>query len=149
MMRNSLYTLIFSSLLCSANLSAQEHDGHVPAEPKPLKTIMTHLAEAMSRFHDAVYKEDFSAIADAAAEIAGHPQVTPDEMAKIAATLGKDMANFKQWDHKAHTAATEAKKAALALKIKDVLKAHGKIMAACTSCHTQFRDKVKNALTAK
>ncbi len=141
--------LIVSSVLFTATLVAQDHDAHQPAERKPLNTIMVDLGAAMNHLNEAIFKEDYTAVAKAAAEISAHPQVMPDEMAKIAKALGKDMATFKQWDHKAHMAAVEAEKAAAALKQSDVLKAHGKIMNACVSCHTQFRTKVKNALAAK
>lgn len=149
MLIRKLLIFTLSCLAFASPLAAQDHEAHGNGVRSPLLKIMTDLGEAMNRFNDGLFKEDYVAIAKAAEDVAAHPQVLPEEMEKISKTLGKDMAKFKQWDMTAHESAASAAKAAKEKKMDGVLKFQEKTMNACISCHTQFRKRVKDALGPK
>jgi hypothetical protein len=108
-----------------------------------LKQIMTHLGQAMAHVSDAIWVEDYAAIAKAGGHIGGHNEVSPEQRAQIMQILGKDMPRFKAQDHAAHEAALAMSAAARKQDMPGVLQAYSKVQQACVGCHTAFRGRLK------
>lgn len=122
---------------------AQDHDAH---HTKPLTAVMQELGEKMNALNDAIFKDDWVGMSTASGVIAEHPHVAPNELAAISKALGKEMQQFKEWDHLVHKNALSLRKAAADKDMKQVLSSHRTIMSGCVSCHIQFRAKVQKAL---
>ena len=70
-----------------------------------LKKIMQDLQSDSALVVEGLLIDDFDTIADAAARIANHPRIPPEQVALVAAELGAQMPAFKQLDALVHNLA--------------------------------------------
>lgn len=133
--------------------TADLHEAHAAApgaapENLPLKTIMQGLETDMAALAHALWLEDAAGVAAAAARVADHPRVTPEQMAIIQGTLGPDFAAFVEHDHAVHGATVDlASAASKGATPAELLAGTVVIQEGCVACHTAFRAKVSEALT--
>jgi hypothetical protein len=115
----------------------------LPAAAAPsLKQIMAHLGQAMAKVNDAIWTEDYATIAKYGGHIGGHAEVTPQQRQQIMQILGKDMAQFKAYDHAAHEASMAMAAAARNKDMAGVLQHYGKAQQSCVACHSAFRGRL-------
>lgn len=129
------------------HLSQAPAPGEAPAN-LPLKAIMQGLDADMAALAHALWLEDPAAVGAAAARVADHPRVTPEQMATIQATLGPDFAAFVEYDHAVHDAAVAlASAASEGATPAGLLAGTVVIQEGCVACHSAFRARVSGALT--
>ena len=102
--KNLLYLVIVLFSITASADSAADTD---------LKTIMQGLQNDAFLVLKELLVEDHDAIANAAGKIADHPRLPPEQVAKVAAELGSDMAAFKQIDTVVHDLSLAIRSAAL------------------------------------
>ena len=111
-----------------------------------LKKIMQDLQSDSALVVEGLLIDDFASVADAAARIANHPRIPPEQVALVAAELGAQMPTFKQLDTLVHNlalsigaAAQEGDSASIAANYKSMLDG-------CLACHASYRQRVSEVL---
>ena len=108
--------------------------------------LMAGLERDMAALSAALWRADFDAIADHATAIANHPQVPPAERQTIAGVLGEDMAAFKTVDTRVHDLAVRIRTLAENEDLDAILTTEAELRQGCVTCHTEFRDRLREAL---
>lgn len=108
--------------------------------------VMAGLERDMAGLSSALWRTDFDAIADHATAIATHPQVPPPERQTIAGVLGQDMAAFKAVDTRVHDLAVRIRTLADNEDLDAIITAEAELRQGCVACHTNFRDRLREAL---
>ncbi len=108
--------------------------------------VMAGLEQDMAALSSALWREDFDAITDHATAIATHPQVPPPERQTIAGVLGQDMAAFKAVDTRVHDLAVRIRTLAEDEDLDAILMTEAQLRQGCVACHTNFRDRLREAL---
>ena len=116
-----------------------------PAETD-LKTIMQGLRTDTSLMLDAMLVEDYDAIAGAAAKIADHPKIPPEQVAQVATELRSEMSTFKQLDTAVHDLSLAIQSAALEKDHERIVVNYQEMVRACLACHVSFRSRVSTVL---
>ena len=114
-----------------------------------LKSIMQGLRDNAVLVMDAILVDDFNAVAEAAQQIAEHPQIPPEQVALVAAELGSEMAAFKQFDTVVHDLSVTMREAAQDTDRVGVHRAFDDMIAGCLGCHTAYRQRVMTALAGE
>jgi cytochrome c556 len=107
-----------------------------------LKAIMQGLQASMATLHQALWLEEFRVVADAAREVAEHPQVPGEERLRIQSALGDDFAAFAAADRRVHDTSLQLRDAALQRDTAAVLSALADVHEGCVVCHTRFRARL-------
>jgi hypothetical protein len=87
-----------------------------------------------------------STTAAAARSVADHPTVPPEELERISAVLGSDLARFKAWDLQVHDLALRLSEAAAAGGISPLLEIDAELRSGCVGCHSEFRERLRRAI---
>jgi cytochrome c556 len=144
--------LLLASAACGPTPEPEAGPGEVaeaevpsPANPT-LKEIMQALETDMAGVAHGIWIEDMEAVRAAAARVADHPRVTPEQMATIQATLGADFATFAGMDQAVHGASVALRDAAGQAPISELTSGYQRIQQGCVACHAAFRPRVSEAL---
>ena len=123
-------------------------DGATPmrAALPGLFDVMAGLERDMAALSAALWRTNFDAITNRATAIANHPQVPPPERQTIARVLGQDMAAFKSVDTRVHDLALRIRTLAEDEDLDGILTSVAELRQGCVACHTDFRDRLREAL---
>jgi len=125
------------------------HDAHIAAgdstarAPQALRPIMQRLAVDMSGLAGALWMENYDEMTARSAAIAEHGNISAEELQRIERILGRETAAFDSADMRVHLAAQRMHAAAQAKDMDAFLTAYGDVQRGCTSCHTQFRARLR------
>lgn len=126
--------------------------GHAHAAPGegglPLLAIMQGLGSEMTALTYALMTDDHETVARSAAAIAAHAPISAEEIARIRAELGPDMAAFEAVDESVHVASTRLHEAARTQRLDLVVERLGDVQRSCVSCHVQFRERLRTTPAA-
>ena len=128
-----------------AELSAMDKRTPVPLQPMMAwhqkRNMQQHL-EAIQLIIDALSRDDWKAIAEAATQIESSPQ-----MQQTCEHMGAGAPGFTELALDFHRRADAIGEAAAARDGAAVLRATSSTLAACTSCHATYRQEVVDAAT--
>jgi cytochrome c556 len=108
-----------------------------------LRPIMVQLGTAMRAFTDALWLEDYPAMAGSAEEIADHPHISPEELERIQRILGDGMAAFETIDREVHESAVRLHEAARARQLDSIVARLAEVQRGCVACHERFRERLR------
>ncbi|HSJ65608.1 MAG TPA: cytochrome c [Gemmatimonadaceae bacterium] len=111
-----------------------------------LRPIMVGLGAAMGTLTTALWIEDYETMTRSAAEIADHAHISSEELARIQAALGREMADFETIDGQVHDAAVRLHEAADARQLDSILVRLAAVQRGCVACHERFRDRLRTDL---
>ena len=111
-----------------------------------LFSIMAGLEAAMARVDRGLWAEVFDTIQVGAGQVADHPAIPGAEAERIASALGPDMRRFQELDRTVHDLAVRARDAARREELGAVVDAVAELREGCTTCHTDFRARLREAL---
>lgn len=117
-----------------------------PGDPATLKEIMQGLRDDLVKISDGLLVDDFAMIADGAKGIAEHPRIPTDQVKRVAAELGAEMAAFKQLDTQVHDLAIQAGAAAEASNRDAAFRRYQEIAASCLACHAAYKERIAGVL---
>ena len=100
---------------------------------------MRDMGKEAGAIAEGLAREDYPALAQAAARIAAHPQPPAQERAQIITWLGARAARFRGFDQQANDEAAALAAAARAGDGEAALDAFHRMQAACLGCHAEFR----------
>ncbi len=109
-----------------------------------LKSIMRDMLDNMERIIEGIMVEDYALISAKAEGIIYHGGQSPTKRLKLSQELGIEVMTFKMFDDSVRRYAKMVKKAALNQDHKELLEAYAKLTQACTSCHSSYRERVRN-----
>jgi cytochrome c556 len=104
---------------------------------------MQQLATAMAGLGQALWVEDYQAMAGHAERIAGHSHIAPAELLRISTTLGADSAGFTEADEAVHEASVRLRDAVIARDRDAILDRLADVQRGCVACHSRFRERLK------
>lgn len=108
-----------------------------------LRPIMQQLAVDMSGLTNALWLENYDEMIVRSRAIADHPDISTVERERIHNILGRETVAFDAMDEQVHAASHRMYAAAQARQLGDFLQQLGKVQRGCTSCHTQFRGRLR------
>jgi cytochrome c556 len=108
-----------------------------------LLPIMQRLGSEMTALTYALMTEDDAAVTRSAAAIAEHAPISAEELERIRAELGADMARFEAVDESVHVASVRLHEAARARQPDLAVQRLGEVQRGCVSCHVQFRERLR------
>lgn len=117
-----------------------------PDEQRLLPMMKTLMVQ-MNRINTGIYMQDYRLIDTTAHNIAHHPKIAADQLAKIKQALGEDMKKFKRYDFAmVHSHADSMSLAARQENMRRVLEHYEVVQRGCVGCHTEFRDRLRDVL---
>jgi len=116
------------------------------AQPN-LKEIMQGLRDDAVEIADGLLIDDFDRVALAAAGIADHAQIPPDQVQLVAAELGAEMATFKQFDVSVHDLSLSITEAAENKDYDRAIAEYQRMLSGCFGCHAAYRERVGAVLS--
>ena len=116
------------------------------AQPN-LKEIMQGLRDDAVEIADGLLIDDFDRVALAAAGIANHAQIPPDQVQLVAAELGAEMATFKQFDLTVHDLSLAIAAAAENKDGDRAIADYQQMLLGCFGCHAAYRVRVGAVLS--
>jgi hypothetical protein len=148
--RDGHITMLEKRLLCLfvAVLVSAGSRADAGADPD-LKQIMQGLRDDAALVLDGLLIDEFDAVAQAAARIAGHPQIPATQIRLVAAELGPEMGAFKQFDALVHELAIAIRSAALEKDRGRAISDYQQMIGACLACHASYRQRVADALSVE
>jgi cytochrome c556 len=111
-----------------------------------LKKIMQDLQSDSALVVQGLLMDDFDTVADAAARIANHPRIPPEQVALIAAELGAQMPAFKQFDTLVHNLALSIGAAAQEGDSASIAANYSRMLHGCLACHASYKQRVSEVL---
>ena len=105
--------------------------------------IMQRLGSEMTALTHALMTDDYATVERSAAAIAEHAPISAEELERIHAVLGSDMARFEAVDESVHVASVRLHEAARARQLDAVVQRLGEVQRGCVSCHVQFRERLR------
>lgn len=133
-------------LVCSTSILFTFSTEADSATGTDLKTIMQDLRNDAALILDGLLIDDHDAVANAAARIADHPQIPPEQVTEVVAELGSEMAAFKQFDTLVHDLSLAIQSAALENDRSQAVASYQQMVSACLACHASFRERVSTVL---
>jgi cytochrome c556 len=118
----------------------------VTDEPTSLQAIMQGLGDNLSEIADGLMADDLELVGHAAAGIADHPRIPPEQVQLVARELGDEMAAFKQFDMQVHDLAVEIGAAARAGDSAVAMDRFQAMIAGCFGCHVAYKDRLAAVL---
>ncbi len=109
-----------------------------------LKSIMRGMLANMESIVEGIMVEDYPLISAKAEGIIYHGGQSPAKRLALSRELGIEVMTFKMFDDSVRRYAKMVKKAALNRDRKGVLEAYAKLTQACTSCHSSYRERIRN-----
>lgn len=125
--------------------SARAQDGSAP-DRRPLRWLMTDLAQAMNEINDGLWREDMEMVRRGADAIVRHPEVLRVEVDSLEAALGPNYAAFQRYDSTMRARAEAIRQAAERGQTGSIVESYGALQETCVTCHTAFRDRVQEVL---
>ena len=113
-----------------------------------LSKMMYDLGANAFSLGEALEAGDLDRAGVLAERIVQHPQASPVVLKVVKATLGKEIADFKGFDEKAHQAGEALAAAAKKGDLPAAKTAFGDLKAGCIGCHQAFRTRVSAALAS-
>lgn len=120
------------------------YESDTTQEPGSLRPIMRQLAVNMSGLTNALWLENYDEMILRSRAIADHPDISAVELERIHNILGRETTTFDAIDDQVHVASHRMYAAAQARQLGVFLEQLGKVQRGCTSCHTQFRNRLRN-----
>lgn len=111
-----------------------------------LFSIMAGLEADMAQISRGLWLEDFDTIAAGADAVADHPQVPPEEFQRISSVLGEEMPSFGGMDVRVHDLAVRLAEEARGGQLVAVLATDAELRQACVSCHSTFRERLREEI---
>ncbi len=111
-----------------------------------LFSIMAGLERDMVRISRGLWLEELDSVAAAAADVANHPRVPPEEFERISSVLGEEMRVFGGMDTHVHDLAVRLAEEARRNELDAVLSTDAELRRACVSCHSTFRDRLRQEI---
>ncbi|MGM0554027.1 MAG: cytochrome c [Pseudomonadota bacterium] len=116
------------------------------ASANDFRSIMKDLANDMNQVQSGLFVEDFDTVIEAAEAIADHPKPPSGERQRVMAVVGPRVSEFRTLDQQVHETANGLADAARDQDLDQSIRYHGRLVNACTACHSAFRDEVVSAL---
>lgn len=117
-------------------------------EDVELIEIMRGLEADLAEAAHGIWIQDPLIVSQAATRIAEHPKVPEAQLAIIKTALGRDLADFVQFDQLVHSSAVQLADSANASANSAVLfSIYHTIEQGCFSCHASFQQRVSEALS--
>lgn len=132
-----------AAVVMAGSMAAAAAEGGPPAD---FKEAMQSLNQSMLQVSDAVMREDYGAMAEAARFIAEHPRPPLQFRKRVMGILGPDAAGFKAVDHDVHQRASDLAAAAEREDLAGVMRHYLHLNQGCVDCHTAYRDRVRKGL---
>jgi hypothetical protein len=117
------------------------------AEPN-LKVIMQGLRDDVVEITDGLLTDDFTRVVHGAVRIANHARIPDDQIQRVAAELGTEMAAFKQFDTSVHDLSLSIAAAAEEKDRDRAIADYQRMLGGCFACHAAYRDRVGGVLSA-
>lgn len=111
-----------------------------------LFSIMAGLEGDMARISRGLWLANFDTVAAGADAIADHPRVPPEEFQRISTVLGEDMSRFGGMDTRVHDLAVRLSEEARREELDAVLTTDAELRRACVSCHSTFRERLRQEI---
>ena len=108
-----------------------------------LLPIMQRLGSEMTALTYGLMTDDRASVSRSASAIAAHAPISAEELERIHAALGRDMARFEAIDESVHVASVRLSEAAQAGELDVVVGRLAEVQRGCVSCHTQFRERLR------
>ncbi len=140
----TIKTAIIRTMIFSVGLSITTTSTAEPNKPLALRGIMQEMGKEMQVVTDAIGREDWPMVAQAASNIADHPRPPLTEKIKIMAFIGSDAVKLKNHDKQTHDAARVVQRAATQKQGQGVIDAFATLQKTCLSCHQHFRQSIQN-----
>lgn len=125
--------------------SVRAQDGSA-AERRPIRWLMTDLAQAMNEINDGLWREDMEMVRRGADAIARHPEVLHVEADSLEAALGPNYSAFQRYDSTMRARAEAIRQAAERGQTGSIVENYGALQETCVTCHTAFRARVQEVL---
>jgi hypothetical protein len=122
--------------------AAADQHGAAAAESLPLLPIMLQMAADMSGLMQALWLENYEQMSARAAAVAGHAGIAAEELARIEAELGPEMAAFVAADEAVHQASVRLHEAAEARELDVFVEQLAEVQRGCVDCHSRFRERL-------
>lgn len=135
-----LLVLAVSTVLIVAWNDYQEQD-----ETMPLIPMMRLLLSDIYQIDEGIYVEDYEQIEKGAASIADHPGMTEEDRELVRTTLGDEIKKFVAFDMQVHHHADSMKMSAKQKNMQEILRHYTIIQQGCVDCHSDYRDRIKEA----
>jgi hypothetical protein len=132
----------------STTVAAHDHEpsGAGAAEGgQALRPIMQQLATDLAGLTTRLWVDDYAGMAEPAGRIAGHTQISADELARIKAALGAEMAGFETADAAVHDAALALRAAVEAHDSDAVVARLADVQKGCVACHSTYRERLRTS----
>lgn len=142
-MRMMLWVTALGLTIDAAPVLAQEAADEAAQELTTLKHAMPALGLSATRIQEALWRDDFAAMAHEARAIVGHAGFSKQEQERIIGALGKDTAWFSQADAKVYKSAREIAEAADKQDAAKAVKALGNMQEGCVACHSNYRARLR------
>ncbi len=131
------FLIVISISFIAVSASASDTD---------LKEIMQGLRDDVVEITDGLLTDDFTKVAQAAARIANHARIPPDQIQLVAAELGTEMAAFKQIDTSVHDLSLSIAAAAEDKDRDRAIADYQRMLSGCFACHAAYKDRVGTVL---
>lgn len=141
-MKAMTWALALGVALGAAPVAAQEQAAE-SEELTTLRQVMPALGLSATRIQEALWRDDFAAVAHEARAIVGHAGLSKDEQERVIGKLGKATAWFSEADAKVHKSALAIAAAADKKDAAQVVKALGSMQEGCVACHANYRARLR------
>ena len=135
----------FRALLLCVGLACVVVSPVQAQEEASLKSIMRGMLESMERIVEGIMVEDYALISAKAEGIIYHGGQSSAQRLALSRKLGIEVMTFKMFDDSVRRYAKIVKKAALSQDRKAVLSGYAKLVQACTSCHSSYRERIRKS----
>lgn len=115
--------------------------GGASAQGMELRAVMQDMGRDLQVVVDAISREDWTKVADAAGRIVSHAQPSDGEKTRIITFFGPDMGHFKSFDSQTGEAARQIEQAAREGKPQEVIDSVARLQTSCLGCHQAFRER--------
>ncbi len=133
------------SMIADTGTAGHSATGHAApgANGQALLPIMQQLGTDMTALTYALMTDDHATVTRRAAAIANHAPIAAEEIERIHAALGPEMAAFEAVDESVHVASVRLHEAAQARQVDRVVERLGEVQRGCVSCHARFRERLR------
>ena len=127
-------------------LAAAAEPAQEPAQEPALKEIMQELRDNVFVIADGMFTDDMDRVAQGATGIAHHASIPGEQVQRVAAELGPEMAAFKQLDVRVHDLSISIISAAQRQDRERISADFQELVKGCLACHTAYKERVAYAL---
>jgi hypothetical protein len=123
--------------------SPEDHAHAATGEGRALLPIMQELGARMTALTHGLMIDSAQLVASNAAAMAEHAPISAEEIERIRAELGADMAEFERIDGAVHSTLVRLHDAATAGRTDEVLTQLNEAQRGCVACHDAFRERLR------